>query len=63
MVSDLAISAVMVMLVLLGVSLLLGTIALVLLRFRQRIAAAIVGIAAVIGFAFFAWVAAAIYLS
>jgi hypothetical protein len=63
MVSNLAISAVLVMLVLLGVSLLLGIIAVLLLRFHRKIAAAIVGSVAVISFGLTAWVASAIWFS
>jgi hypothetical protein len=63
MVSNLAISSVLIMLVLFGVSLLFETVALVLLRFRRKIAATIVGSVALIFFGLTSWIAAAIYPS
>jgi hypothetical protein len=63
MVSNLAISAVLIMLVLLGVSLSLGITAFLLLRFHRKIAAAIVGSLAVISFGLTAWIASAIWFS
>ena len=63
MVSNLAISAVLVMLFLLGVTLTLGIVSGILLRFHHKIAGAVIGCLALICFGLTAWVAAAIWLS
>jgi hypothetical protein len=61
MVSNLAISAVIVMLIILGVGLVCAAIALLLLRFKRKIAAIIVGSVALISFGLTAWIAFAIW--
>lgn len=61
MASNLAISAVLVMLMILGISMLCAVIALLLLRFKRKIAAIIVGSVALIFFVLTAWIATAIW--